>query len=166
VDDSRLVREAEPGADLLQVGQLVGQRQVAPLLDDVGEGIALDVLHRDVGLVIVLAAGIDGDDVRVTQGSGRARFAEEAVEDLLVVDLLSDHLDRDLAVELGITPQVHGAHPPGANLPEDLEIADFRGDVRHYGLRPCPSIVISRRGRLRPPPSSRCRVRPARLPPR
>ncbi len=126
--------EAEAGADLFEVRDLVGERHVPPLFDDVGERVAVDKLHRHVRLVVVLAAGVDRDDVRVAQRGGRACLAEEPVQDFLVVDLLADHLDRHLAIQLRVAAKVDRAHPPGANLPEDLEVADSRRNGRHYAL--------------------------------
>ena len=65
----------------------------------------------------------------MTQGGGRPRFTKEPVQNFLVVHLLPNHLDRHLPVQFRIAAEVDGAHPPGANLPEDLEVADSRRDA-------------------------------------
>ena len=131
VDDPGMMGEVEAGADLFEVRDLVGQSHIPPLLDDVGERFAVDELHGHVRLVVLLAAGVNRDDVRVTQGGGRPRFTKEPVQNFLVVHLLPNHLDRHLPVQFRIAAEVDGAHPPGANLPEDLEVADSRRDCYH-----------------------------------
>ena len=115
----------QAGADLFEVGNLVGQRQISPLLDDVRERFALDVLHRDVRPVVLLAAGVDRDDVGVAQRGRRARLAEEAVHDFLVVDFLANDLDRDLAIQFRVAAQIHRTHAASADLPDDFEGADL-----------------------------------------
>ena len=120
-----LCAKRQAGADLFEEEIFSVQREVSPLLDDVGERFALDVLHRDVRPVVLLAAGVDRDDVGVAQRRRRARLAEEAVHDFLVVDFLADHLDRDLAIELGVAAQIHRAHAARADLPDDFEDADL-----------------------------------------
>ena len=153
VHDARAMREVEAGADLLEVRNLVGERQRSPRTDDLGERFAVDKLHRHVRLVVVLAARVDRDDVRVAQCGGGACLAEKPVEDLLVADLLANHLDRHLAAQFRVAAEVDGAHPAGADLAEDFEVSDARRNVGHDAL--CCELPTSCRFRSfrRQPPS-------------
>ena len=134
VHDSRAVGEMEARADLLEVRDLVGQRKGPSRPDDVGERFAVDIFHGHVRLMIMLAAGVDRDDVRVTQRGRRSCLAEEPFEDLLVADFLANHLDRHLAAQLRIAAEVDGTHPPGPKLAEDLEVPDSRRNAGHETL--------------------------------
>ena len=132
VHDPRAMREVEAGADLFEVRNLVGERHRSPRLDEIGERFAVDKLHRHVRLVVVLAGGVDGDDVRVTQRRRRPCLAKEPFEDFLVADLLANHLDRHLAAQVQIAAKIDGAHPSGANLAEDLEVSDSGRNISHH----------------------------------
>ncbi len=80
----------------------------------------------------MLLAGIeDGDDVRVVQPAGGFRLAEEAllhVGQFLFVEFLRQRhgLDRDHAVDLGVTAQIDHAHGPLAQFLLDLVAAQHR----------------------------------------
>ena len=69
---------------------LVGREKIR-LLGVGHQVLALEVLHRDVAEVVLLARVEDGDDIRVVQAPGGLRLAEEA--------LLG--LDQLLGLELG-----------------------------------------------------------------
>ena len=62
--------------------------------------LAAQELHGEVGLPLVLAEVVDGDDVPVRQLTGGARLAEEALAQLGVgLDGGRDDLQRDFALE-------------------------------------------------------------------
>ena len=115
VHDTVLVREVEAVADLPdQVGDLL-EGEDALLGDHMLEGLALDVLHRDVGSGALLPDVVDGHDVGMGEGAGRPELALEA--GLEVLDLLRrdarielDHLDRELATDDRVLGQVDDAH--------------------------------------------------------
>ena len=82
--------------------------------------LAAQVLHREVGLPLVLAEVVDGDDVPVRQLAGGASLAEEALAQLGVgLDRGADDLQRDLALEQRVVGLVDDAHPTLPDLLED-----------------------------------------------
>src|SRR5687768_16046351 len=131
MDDAGAMREVESGTQLLDVRQLVRQRNRLAAADDGGKRIALHMLHDHVRPVLVLAARVDRDDVRMAQRGGRARLTEESIEDFLVVKLLADLLDGHLAIHLWVEAQIDGAYAAGADPPGDRDFADLGGNVRH-----------------------------------
>ena len=61
---------------------------------------AVDVFHHKEGLFFVLADEVDLDDVRVVERRHRARFAQEAFDEYLVVRHgRGQHLDRHVATQ-------------------------------------------------------------------
>src|SRR6185503_19336515 len=79
--------------------------------------------------------------VGVAQRRRRARLAQEAVHDFLVVDFLANHFDRDLPVQLGVAAQIHRTHAARANLPENFEGADLCGDAGHGQIASTRTVV-------------------------
>ena len=94
--DAERVRRVHGVGDVAHVaGRALGrQRRAAHQLR---QALALDQLHREVRLAVVVADLEHRDRVRVTELGGGARFLAEAV-DLLVVGELAggDELQRDL----------------------------------------------------------------------
>ena len=81
---------------------------------------ALDVLHDDEVGAVELAAVEDRDDVRMREAGGVRRFAPEALDELLVVDVAAvQHLDGDPPAELLILGEVDVGHAAAAELPCD-----------------------------------------------
>ncbi len=76
---------------------------------------AFQELHRDEGLVFVLADFVNGADVGMIESGGRAGFAPEAFESLRVVGkLVGKELQGDEASELRVFSFVNHAHPAAA----------------------------------------------------
>ena len=112
VDEAVLVRVAEGLADL--GGDLEG------LLEGLGaaflEAGAFDELHHEVGHALVLADVVHGDDVRVAEGGGGARLAEEAFAGVADPGVCGENLDRHPALEVGIPGAEDDAHAATADL--------------------------------------------------
>ncbi len=101
---------------------LAGDRPVP--LDDLGEGGAVHVLHRDVRRAALGAGVEDRDDVLAAQGGGGAGFAEEGLLRALLFDPGRD-LDRDFAMEDGVPGEVDRAHAALAEEALDLVAVDL-----------------------------------------
>jgi len=127
-----------PVDDLVPVGVVEGRAGLRQDGEDPVEGeqrrglgvglqrLPLDVLHGDVGVILLLHDIVDGDDVGVGQLPGGLGLADEAMTGL--PGLLGgdaggdgDHLDGDLPLDLGVVGQVNNPHGPFADLAEDLE---------------------------------------------
>ena len=83
--------------------------------DELAQGLSLDQLHGDVEGAVGLADVVDGQDVGMIQGRGRAGLLLEA---LAAIGIRRDgggqDLDRDLAPELRVPRPVDLAHPARA----------------------------------------------------
>jgi hypothetical protein len=76
---------------------------------------ALDVAHRDVEQAVDLARLVDGDDVRVIEGGGELRLAQEAQAKALVLrEAGRQELQRNLPLQPRIVGQIDDAHAPMA----------------------------------------------------
>jgi hypothetical protein len=85
------------------------------------EAAAFGDFERDVGTPLVLADGMDGDDVRVAQASDGLSFRPEPIALFgRGVLTLGDRLDRHDAAEHLIMGLVDDPHPSPSNLAEDL----------------------------------------------
>jgi hypothetical protein len=101
------------------------------------QGLALDVLHGEVDLAVVLADLVDLDDVGVGQAGEGLGLAAAAGADVGVVAAGEDEFDCDLAVELLVVGGVDDAHAAGADAAEDGEAADagrLGGGAEQAGL--------------------------------
>src|SRR5690606_20984907 len=94
------------------------RRQRAARLDEIGERLALDELHREIDQAVGrLAEVIDAADVRVREPRRVARLAIEARDRVGIgVHPRMHHLERALAAHLHVLGQVDGAHPAFAEL--------------------------------------------------
>ena len=94
--------------------------------------VAVHVAHHEVGLPVRDAGAVDGQDVRLLDGGGGARLAQEALARALVVDELGrDDLDRDLAVEVELTRSVDDAHAALADRLLDETTRELRPGDEH-----------------------------------
>ena len=121
VDDPLAVGVLEPGARLdPDLDRRLGAEP--PLgLQQLGDRLALDVLHDDVVAAVVDAGVVDLDDVRVDQLRDRERLAAEAGDELVVVgEVLGEDLDRDGALEHPVGGPVDGRHAARAEPVAEL----------------------------------------------
>ena len=134
-----LVRVAQAGEHLHRDRDRALRRQRPLGLDDLLERAALQVLHRDVGPAVGLAAVVDGDDVGVVEARRGLRLAPEALDELAVLGIALRHdLERDLAAEARVLRQVDGRHAADTQAPEHAvaaveRLAALGVVVRHRG---------------------------------
>jgi len=98
----------------------------SPLADPVAERLPLDVLHRDVHLVFVIADLEDRHHVRVTQPSERDGFPAQ-MNGGQVRARVAQHLDRDHPVERRVPRREHQPHAAAADLAQHVVLRDPRG---------------------------------------
>jgi hypothetical protein len=109
-----------------------------------GQRLAAQQLHREVRATVVDAAVEHRDDPGVLDACGRLALLHEALANLGVGDVVGEqNLDRDLALELGVTRRKDHAKRALAKLLAKGVLADRR--ARRHGL--CPEIVESQRHR-------------------
>ena len=91
-----------------------------------GEGLAGEVLHREVEPAGVLADEVDVRDVRVDDAGLRAGLAHEALAELRIAgERLGEHLHGDGAIEREVGREVDLAHAAGAEAALDAEVAEL-----------------------------------------
>ena len=122
--------------------------------DAVLERLALQELHGDEGLALVLVDVVDRTDVGVVEGGAGLGLAPEPLQgDLVAEELLRQELQRDESVEAGVLGPVDDAHAPGAQLFDDAVVGDGLAD--HVPASPCEPILLYldpsvKRGLVRP----------------
>ena len=94
------------------------------------QGAALQQLHHQIRLAVLLADIVDSADIRVVQRRRRARLAQKTLVRCLTGRTraqigFGEDFDRDLAVEACIARPVHHAHPATAQLFEHLVGPDY-----------------------------------------
>jgi hypothetical protein len=129
VDDAALVGEPEPVGDLVGDIQLPDRRERRVVADQDSQGVAIDVLHGDVQLPVVVAHVVDRDDVGVLEPAGRLSFTNEAAAQVLAVD--AEQLQGDVPVDDGVAGEVEHTHPALAEEAIHFESTDDRGHVAH-----------------------------------
>ena len=113
VDEPGRVRVLEAAAGLEREPDGLVRRQPPALVEQVGERLAVDVLHDDVGPPVRLLAGVvDADDVRVRKPCRQPRLAQEPPAEAGVAgEALREQLHGDRPVELGVAAEVDRGHP-------------------------------------------------------
>jgi hypothetical protein len=112
-----------------------------------GQAGSFDQFHRIEVRAVVLAGGVDGNDVGVVQlgrGFGFAleadhRFARES-------ERCGEQLQRDFAIERDLPGFVHDAHATAAEFAQDFEVAES-AMVRSVGRRRDTASAVERGGR-------------------
>ena len=121
------VRGVERRGDLRRILERLGHRQ-RPSRDQRIEPRAVHQLHRDERRPVVLVDVVDGDDVRVVEGRGGARFLDEPAVAIGIGRRFGrQHLDRDRAPEPGVVGGVNNAHAAAADLGVDAIVGDLVG---------------------------------------
>ncbi len=134
-----------------QAGRLAG-RQGAGSPDDRGEVLAIDELHHDERAGRIGAVVVDAHDPAIVERGRRLRLCAEPGEEVGVLAVLgTQHLDRDIALELRVVRPVDRGH---ATLAEELDQAvapaEDGPDIRQACLRvraarPSPIVVVRAR---------------------
>ena len=118
VHDAAAVGVLEPFADIDREIQLPRQAHLLGAPQPPLQILPVQVLHREVGLPLVLAEIVDGDDVLVRQLTGGARLPKEALAHFRVrLDGAGNDLDGDDALDERIEGAVDDTH---AALPKLL----------------------------------------------
>ena len=113
VDDGEAVRVGQAVAQLLQQPQLAGDggRLLAP--DPHRQRLAVDVLHGDERLAVLLADVEDADDVLVLEHAGGVRFLHEAAR---ISSLSMPSLSSLMAT---VRPPIFGSRAQGVPIPPE-----------------------------------------------
>ena len=144
--DILLVRVLDGAGDGGDEAGRVARRQRAVLRESLGERLALDVLHAEVGLPPGRADLVDGDDVRVLEPRRRFGLGPEAGAVCVGGQVrLADHLERDGAVERFLSGLVDDAHAAAPEFGEQFEVPELARQ-RHRERVPGRSRVERQRG--------------------
>ena len=124
VDDAGAMRVGQAGARAFDQLEPPAQRERGPAPDQASERLPRHVLHRDVRPAVVLTGVEDGDDVRVPEPPGGARLLHQPSSSDVVIQLASNELDRNLAIEDRVASQIHLRHAAAAEEADHLIPAD------------------------------------------
>ena len=132
MDDTARVSVGERGGDRRAVPpRLVPVER--PTADDGVQRVALDELHHEHRLAVVLEHVVEPDDVRVLEARERRRLALEALAQLGVVgDPRVQDLERDVTAQplVAYPPDDAHASPPDL-LAEAIPVGEDVVDVLH-----------------------------------
>ena len=126
-----LVRGVERAGHLADHRHGTERLEAAVLGDHRAQVGSLDVAHRDEQQAVDLARLVERDDVRVVDGGREARLAvETGAERLVLHELGSEHLQRDLAPEAQVLGPVHDTHAAAADDGLDAVARQLRADAQ------------------------------------
>ena len=92
-----------------------------PDVESLAQRLALEQFHHGVGQAVGVAEVVNREDAGVRQRRHRQRLALEARQPIRVGGKrLRQHLDGDVALQLGIARAVDVAHSAGADVRCDL----------------------------------------------
>jgi hypothetical protein len=132
VDDALLVRGLERVGELPHDRQRLVHRH-GVLRDAVGERGAVHQLHDERLRRRRVLDAVDRTDVRMIQLGERSGLALEAGEPLRVLrQRCWQHLERDVAIQLGVAGAIHLAHSARANLRGDFVRAETCGGSERH----------------------------------
>ena len=139
MDDPLLVGRFQRFGDLASDGEGFVERDRSPT-DPVLERRAGDVFENERGGVAAFFEAVDRRDVRVVERRQDLRFALEAGQPFGVVhEGVGQDLQRDIAVQLGITGLVHFAHAACTDGGEDFVGAEGGAGLKWHQLSDPPS---------------------------
>ena len=120
VEDAAVVRRRQPGADLPRHVERLVRRKTSDALEQRGEVLAVDVLHREEVLAVDLGDVVHPAHVGVRDLARGADLGEESVEALPVRrERARQELQRDGLAELQVVGAVHLAHAAAADQSDD-----------------------------------------------
>ncbi len=127
VDEPLRVRLVERARDLAQDVERPGRVEPALPQQHPAEVLALRQPHREEEHPVGLARVVDRQDVRVFQGRGEPRLAQEPLPEVLVVgELRRQDLQRDPAPEVDVFRQIDDALAAAAQHRLDAVVAEER----------------------------------------
>ena len=137
--------------------RLVHRRRSVP--QELGECLALDVLHHEEPHAAFLAHVVERADVGVIQAGDRPRLSLESREPFgVAIELGWEDLDGDCAVEAGVAGAIHLAHAALAGQGEDIVRAQAR--TRLERCRRPPRRGVQERAQVGAPPEQRVDLAP------
>ncbi len=96
-----------------------------PGTDAVLQGHAIEKLHGDEGLTVLVTDVVDGADVGMIQGGSRLGFALKACQSLRVPrNIFWEKFQRDEAVQASVFCFVNDSHATTAELVDDAVVRD------------------------------------------
>jgi hypothetical protein len=111
---------------------------------------ALDHLHGQEVRGVGLLEAVDGGDVGVVERRQHPRFALEGRQPFGVGgDVLRQHLDRNVAPELGVARAIHHTHPSRTQGREDLVGPDAIARLKRHVVARLYAGRFTRRRELR-----------------
>ena len=126
MNDAAAVRVSQAIAGLHDVSQLFYDGDFPVAGDDLIERLAVEELHHQIGIALMIAQVIDDDDVGVLQHAGGFGLTVEALEQVGILGKAAGHhLDGDDALDEVIHRLVHDAHAALAQNLNDVVLADF-----------------------------------------
>ena len=122
---------------------------------------AIQKLHGDEGLPVLLANVVNGADVGMIQSRGRLGFALKARQSLRILgDIVGKELQRDEAMQPRVFRLIDDTHATAAQLLNDLIMGDGFTDHSFPARRSTRMVVGSTRG-VKTEYRATPRVRPA-----
>src|SRR5215831_746938 len=112
------------------VGDLDGKREDhirlhRTITDAVLQRHAIEILHGNEGLPVLLSDLVDGADMGVVQCGGSLSFSLEAAESLWVLgDIVGQELQSDSATKVGVLRFVNDTHSPATQFLYDAVMRD------------------------------------------
>ncbi len=107
----------EPGRRLEDQTSGLGGRNLAFCLDHPLNAGALDILHDEVMVALVLGDRVDLDDVGMAQGGGALRLPDETLDIFVVLlEVFPEHFDGDESIEGFLVSLEDDAHPAAAEF--------------------------------------------------
>src|SRR5690348_9123460 len=86
-------------------------------------------LHRNEGLITLLADFVDSADVGMIQSRGSTSFPAKSFKRLRIFgQFIGQKLQRDEAAKLGVLSLIDHTHPAAAELFEDVVVGDCLAD--------------------------------------
>ena len=134
MNDPFVVRGAESTRDLTRILERLARRAGRPRAGDWRSDVAFEHLRDDERRAVVRADVVDGEDVRVVELAGRARFLLESSQPAAIGCVrVEDQFDRDVASEAWIARAIHLAHAAGAEPADDLIGTDAGPNRNRHG---------------------------------
>ena len=133
-----------------RIGDLDGQRQQRVQFhgtpgDHVLQGHAIQILHGDKRLAVLLANVVNGADVGMVQRGSRLRLALEAAERLRILGhFIGQKLERDEAVQPRVLGLIDHTHAAAAQLVDNAVMRNGLPDHRD-----CPVMAGERRRKIK-----------------
>ena len=105
------------------------------VLEPLGQRLALEKLHDEIGMALVLADVVQRTDVRMFEPRDVPRLALEPLAPLRIGgEARRQHLDGHRAVEPRVLRLEHLAHPALADEGDDFIRAEPRAGREHMGI--------------------------------